>query len=67
MQERGRDDDKLALDELSIICSNQISSSKETYFKNLGKKLKDPALGQKPFWSILNGFLGKTKIPAILF
>ena len=60
-----RDDDKLALDELSIICSDQISSSKEIHFKNLGKKLNDPALGPKAFLSILNGFLGKTKISAI--
>ena len=57
-----RDYDKLALDELSIICSDQISSSKEIHFKNLVKKLNDPALGPKAFWSILNGFLGKTKI-----
>ena len=56
-----RDDYKLALDELSIICSDQISSSKEINFKNLGKKLNDPALGPKAFWSILNGFFRKKK------
>ena len=61
----GRADDKLDLDQLSIICSDQFSSSKENHFKNLGKKLNDQALGPKEFWSILNGFFRKTKIPAI--
>ena len=53
------------LDEFSILCSERVSSSKEKHFKSLGKKLDDPFLGPKAFWSILNGFLGKMKIPVI--
>ena len=43
----------------------QISSSKKKYFEKLANKLRDPHVGPKAYWSILNGFLGKVKIPSI--
>ena len=40
--------------------SNLIVSAKENYYyKNEGKKLLDPSLCPKKYWSILNSFLGK--------
>ena len=49
----------------STYCSDLISSSKKEYFTKLSNKLSDPQLGPKTYWSILNGILGKVKIPAI--
>ena len=57
--------DKQSLNQYSLRCSELISASKNRHFNNLGKKLDDPLLGPKAFWSILNGFLGKMKIPVI--
>ena len=37
----------------------------QQYFTKLSNKLNDPQLGSKTYWSILNGILGKVKIPAI--
>ena len=45
--------------------SDLISSPKKEYFYKLSNKLNDPQLGPKAYWSILNGILGKVKIPAI--
>ena len=46
-------------------CSSEILIAKETYLINEGKKLNDPLLGPKKYWSILNRFLNKKKIPLI--
>ena len=40
-------------------------AAKEKYFCEQGKKLLDPSLGPKKYWSILNNFLHKTNIPII--
>ena len=45
--------------------SNLILSAKEKYYKNEGVKLLDPSLGPKKYWSILNSFLGKKKMPVL--
>ena len=45
------------------IISNYII--KKEHFAKLSSKLDDPLLGPKTYWSILNGFLGKNKIPVI--
>jgi hypothetical protein len=60
-----KEDDKVSLDNFSLSYSNKVSSSKQIHFDNLGRKLDDPLLGPKAFWTILNGFLGKMKIPTI--
>ena len=39
--------------------------AKERYFSEQGKKLLDPSLGAKKYWSILNNFLQKKNIPII--
>ena len=56
---------KQLLNEKMLETSNLIASAKETYYKNEGKKLLDPSLGPKQYWSILNNFLGKNKMPII--
>ena len=58
-------DDQNNLINHSKECSDLISSSKKLYFNNLSNKLNSPHLGPKTYWSILNGILGKIKIPVI--
>ena len=42
-----------------------IVKAKDSYYKKEGKKLLDPPLGPKRYWSILNSFLGNKKMPNI--
>ena len=58
-------EDLISLNNQSLYCSDLISSSKKRHFNILATKLNDPLLGPKTYWSILNGFLGKAKIPTI--
>ena len=45
--------------------TNLISEAKNRYICSLGEKLNDPKLGVKAYWSIVNKFLHKKKIPLI--
>ena len=45
--------------------TNLISEAKNRYICSLGEKLNDPQLGVKAYWSIVNKFLHKKKIPLI--
>ena len=56
-----------SLNNQSIYCADLISSAKDIHYKKLANKLNDPLLGPKAYWSILNGFLDKGKIPPPLF
>ena len=58
-------EDLNALNSFSTKCSELVSSSKKKYFEKLANKLRDLHIGPKAYWSILNGFLGKVKIPSI--
>ena len=58
-------DDITSLNNHSNYCSDLISLAKISHFNNLANKLNDPFLGPKAYWSILNGFLGKLKIPML--
>ena len=50
----------------TILLSNQlISDSKSLYYKKLGNKLNNPNTAPKTYWSILNRFLGNSKVPSI--
>ena len=49
----------------TILVSNLITTTKESYFINLGKRLNGQQTGPKTYWSILKRFLNKIKIPAI--
>ena len=62
----GRTDvDKEELQRVTNLSSNKITKAKEKYFHSLGNKLNDPQTGAKSYWSILNKFLQKKKIPLI--
>ena len=62
----GRTDvDRRDLLEIKRKSSALIIKAKESYFHSLGKKLNDPKIGTKKYWSILNKFLHKRKIPAV--
>ena len=60
-----RDNDRRIVEETKKDYKDIVSSSKEAYFHKLGKKLNDSSLIPKTYWSILNNFLGKRKIPQI--
>ena len=60
-----KESDLIELKNHSSYCSDLISSSKKEYFNKLSNKLSNPYIGPKTYWSILNGILGKVKIPAI--
>ena len=57
--------DEINLHKATMFISNIISTSKNSYFTNLGKRLNDPNTNSKTYWSILNFFLDKIKIPEI--
>ena len=42
-----------------------VSSTKASYYKNLGKNLNNPLLQAKTYWSILKTFCNEKKIPLI--
>ena len=56
---------KQLLDEKIQQSSKLVMDAKERYFSEQGKKLSDPSLGAKKYWSILNNFLQKKNIPII--
>ena len=58
-----KSDDKVNVDRIRDECFQAITTSKENYLKSLGNKLIDKAAGPKNYWSIINGFLNKRKIP----
>ena len=62
----GRSDaDKHELASITKLSSDTITKAKEKYLSSLGNKLNDPQTGAKSYWSILNKFLQKKKIPLI--
>ena len=48
---------KQLLDEKIQQSSKLVMDAKERYFSEQGKKLLDPSLGAKKYWSILNNVL----------
>ena len=58
-------DDKVIVDRIKEECFQAIKTSKENYLKSLGDKLIDKITGPKTYWSIINCFLNKCKIPRI--
>ena len=63
---RGRTNaDKENLRNITNFSANIILDAKTRYLSCLGNKLNNPQLGAKAYWSILNKFLHKKKIPLI--
>ena len=59
------DFDKKNLDEQSVLCDSLITESKERYVSSLGRKLNDLFKSSKTYWSTLNHFIGRGKVPII--
>ncbi len=64
-----REEDWLHVKEVRNETSKMIQLAKETYYLNQGRKLVDPKLGIKTYWSVLNRLVNKkiaTTIPPLL-
>ena len=48
-----------------VLCDSLITKSKELYVSKLSRKLNDPHTSSKTYWSTLNRFIGRGKIPII--
>ena len=59
------DADKQELASITKLSSESITKAKGKYLSSLGNKLNDPQTGAESYWSILNKFLQKKKIPLI--
>ena len=57
--------DFIFLENLITELNELISSAKASYYENFGKKLNNPLLQAKTYWSILKTFYNDKKIPLI--
>ena len=57
--------DVVFLENLITEINELISSTKNLYYENLAKKLNNPLLQAKTYWSILKSFYNEKKIPII--
>ena len=57
--------DQINLQNLASYSARLINDAKTRYLSGLGEKLNDPQIGCKAYWSILNKFVNKKKIPLI--
>ena len=57
--------DFIFLENLTTELNELISSTKASYYENLGKKLNNPLLQAKAYWSILKTFYNDKNIPLI--
>ena len=57
--------DYILLRNASSISSNLIKKAKENFYASQGNKLNDPNISHKKYWTILNSFLNKKKVPQI--
>ena len=58
-------EDQNTLHDYTVFVSNLITTTKDSYFVKLGKRLNDPTTAPNTYWSILKRFLNKIKIPTI--
>ena len=54
-----------ALEESVRNLNGLILQTKTSYYENPGKKLNDPTLQSKTYWSILKGFYNGKRVPVI--
>ena len=57
--------DFMFLENLITEINELISPTKNLYYENLAKKLNNPLLQAKTYWSILKSFYNEKKIPTI--
>ena len=60
-----RADDYHSLRDITNRCKVAIDKAKEAYLTRLGNSLNDPNIASKRYWSIINKFLQKRKMPKI--
>ena len=60
-----KESDLIVLENLIAELNELISSTKSLYYENFGKKLNNPLLQVKTYWSILKTFYKDKKIPLI--
>ena len=65
IQNRRFKSDFVLLETLIAELNKLVSTTKVLYYKNIGKKLNDPLLQTKTYWSILKTFYNSKKIPLI--
>ena len=65
IQNRRFKSDFVLLETLITELNKLVSTTKVLYYKNIGKKLNDPLLQTKTYWSILKTFYNSKKIPLI--
>ena len=61
IQNRRFESDFIFLENLLTELNELISSTKASYYENLGQKLKNPLLQAETYWSILKAFYGDKK------
>ena len=63
---KGRQEtDFCALEKSVHNLNDLIRQTKTSYYENLGRKLNDPTLQSKTYWSILKGFYNGKRVPVI--
>ena len=67
IQKRRLESDLVLLENLIIELNGLISSTKALLYENVAKKLNNPLLQEKTYWSILKIFYSDKKIPLIPF
>ena len=60
-----KETDFYALEESVRNLNNLILQTKTSYYENLGRKLNDPTLQSKTYWSIFKGFYNGKRVPLI--
>ena len=55
-----------ALEESVHNSNDLIQQTKTSYYKNMGKKVNDPTIPSKIYWSMLKGFYNGEGVPVIL-
>ena len=65
IQKRRLESDLVLLENLIIELNGLISSTKALLYENVAKKLNNPLLQEKTYWSILKIFYSDKKIPLI--
>ena len=61
----GLSDDLVFIESLIAELNDLISYTKDLYYESLAKKLKNPLLQAKTYWSILKSFCNDRKVPLI--
>ena len=68
VNKKGFVNDRSSLEKFSSLqntLSSLIKTSKQEYFSKIAKKLSDPSISSKIYWSVLKCFLTGKKVPYI--